>query len=1032
MSSCHYVLGLDLGPSSIGWAVVKTDEKGDFCGLAAIKDSNNNIPAIGARIFPAGIDNINQGQREEPKNKKRREARSVRRMLRRRRARKLKLLSVLTANKLMPVGDKEREYELNKNPYELRAKALCEKTSLFEVGRVFLHIAKRRGFQSNRRQAEKDAEAGLVKEAIERLAQEIGDKTLGQFWAAKHPKPGEIPLEAIRNRRSNYHWIAQRQQYRDELNRIWQKQSEFYPKILTNKLKEQISEIIFRQIDFELSNMKKRKVIGTCTLIAGKPRLSMSNRKAQEFRLLQKVNDMKVFRKGREIRFDRQKLYEELMISKDRDFKQIRKLLGLNEDDRINLEYKKSKKLIGNQIDGMLTGNKFFGKKTWVPLNEQQKEAVWNELQQYLRNSNISAEQIAEKLKNEYGLKVGDMAALEKLSEPKGNLNFCEEAVNKLLPYMREGKDLYEAIEKANFVKGWTQQNFLPLPSKDNGINISNPIVTTVMFQLRKIVNALVKELGKPGKIVIEFARELKASKDLRKEIVEEQAINQDERERCTQRIREYHRWDEDVQVPATDILKYRLWERQKEFCPYSLIKIGVEKLLSTETEVDHILPYSMSLDNSMNNKVVCFARENQAKGQNTPIDWLGETSERFIKITDAMEKGMFDFDKAKRERFFVHNEEIAEKYTPDRLLQDTSYIAREVRSYLKRLYPASEAEKCVKTTKGGITAELRNIWGLNAILRDGELGPKKRDDLRHHAIDAAVIAITEPGMIKKITDRLQNNWPRRPSRTAVDEPWNGFGLELARAAEKINVSHKVLRKIKGALHKETNYWKEINGKHAGKYITRKELNGNFTNNWAEQICDEEIKRLVKDRLAEYENDAKKAFAEPLYLPNDKDKQIPIRKVRVWQTSSNMMQLRPNIWVEPGSNHHVEVFETKDKKGELKYEGKLISMYEAAQSIKNKQPIIQTNLGSDKKFFMSLSQNEMILLKLEDGSEVLHRTQKMSQSKESISIIFRPHTYGGKLSDYDKPPLIQRRSPSTLIGRKVVVDPLGRIRWAND
>lgn len=1029
-----YVLGLDLGPSSIGWATVNIDKDGNYKGLAQIPDGENSITAIGVRIFPAGVDNINQGQREEPKNKKRREARSVRRMLRRRRARRLKLLSALTANKLMPPNDEERQKELNKNPYELRAKAISEKISLYEVGRIFLHIAKRRGFQSNRRQAEKDTEAGLVKEAIERLAREIGDKTLGQFWAAKLPKPKEIPLEAIRNRRSNYHWIAQRQQYRDESDRIWQKQSNFYPDILTDRLKNLLFEIIFKQIDFELSNLKKRKVIGTCTLIAGKPRLSMSSRKAQEFRLLQKINDMKVFRKGREIEFDRQKLYEELMVSKERGFKQIRKILDINEDNRINLEHEKSKKLIGNQIDGMLAGNKFFGKKAWLRLSEQQKEGAWKELQNYLRNSDITTERFVKKFKDEYGLEFGNIKVIEKLAEPKGNLNYCEQALDKILPYMRQGKNLYEAIEAANFVKGWTQQNFLPIPSRDNGINIPNPIVTTVMFQLRKVINALVREFGKPEKIIIEFARELKASKDLREEIIEEQAENQNERERCAKRIREYHHWDDDVQVSTTDILKYRLWEQQNGFCPYSLRKIGIEQLLSTETELDHILPYSMSLDNSMNNKVICFSSENQTKGQNAPIDWLGETSERFRRIADTIEKGMFGFDKAKKERFFVHNEEIAEKYTPERLLQDTSYIAREVRSYLKRLYPAGEAEKCVKTTKGGITAELRNIWGLNAILRDGELGPKNRNDLRHHAIDAAVIAVTEPGMIKKITDKLKNNWPRRPSWTSVDEPWTGFGLELAKAAEKINVSHKVLRKVKGALHKETNYWKETNGKHTGKYITRKELNGKFTPDWAEQICDEEIKRLVMDRLTEYENDAKKAFSEdkPLYLPNGKDKQIPIRKVRVWQTSSNMMQLRPNIWVEPGSNHHVEIFETKDKKGELKYEGKLVSMYEAAQSVKNNQPIIQTNLESDKKFLMSLSQNEMILLKLDDGSEVLHRTQKMSQSKGAIGIIFRPHTYGGKLSDYDKPPLIQRKSPSTLIGRKVIVDPLGRIRWAND
>jgi CRISPR-associated endonuclease Csn1 len=503
-------------------------------------------------------------------------------------------------------------------------------------------------------------------------------------------------------------------------------------------------------------------------------------------------------------------------------------------------------------------------------------------------------------------------------------------------------------------------------------------------------------------------------------------------REECIKRIKEYHRWDEDVEVSATDVLKYRLWEQQNGLCPYSLRKIGIEQLLSTDTEVDHILPYSMSLDNSMNNKIVCFANENQAKGQNSPIDWLGETSERFKKIAEAMEKGIFDFDKAKRERFFVHNEEIAEKYTPERLLQDTSYIAREVRSYLKRLYPASEAEKCVKTTKGGITAELRKIWGLNAILREGEVGPKKRDDLRHHAIDAAVIAVTEPGMIKKITNKLQKNWPRRPSRTAVDEPWNGFGLELAKVAKKVNISHRVLRKVKGALHKETNYWKETNGPHIGKYITRKELNGKFTSDWAEKICDEEIKRLVTDRLNQYEQNAKKAFAELLYLPNEKGKKIPIRKVRVWQTSTNMRQIRPNIWVEPGSNHHIEIFEAHDIKGKSKQSGKLVTTFDACQRKLSRQPIVQRKQGNNEKFLMSLSANEMIILELDDGSKVLHRTQKMSQSGRNINIVFRPHTYGGKLSDYDKPPIIQRRSPSTVSGRKVTVDPLGRVRWAND
>ncbi|MHC4194271.1 MAG: hypothetical protein ACYSP9_08900, partial [Planctomycetota bacterium] len=64
----------------------------------------------------------------------------------------------------------------------------------------------------------------------------------------------------------------------------------------------------------------------------------------------------------------------------------------------------------------------------------------------------------------------------------------------------------------------------------------------------------------------------------------------------------------------------------------------------------------------------------------------------------------------------------------------------------------------------------------------------------------------------------------------------------------------------------------------------------------------------------------------------------------------------------------------------------------------------------------------------DDGSKVLHRVQKLTQSG---TIVLRPHTYAGKLSDYDKPPLIQRRSPNTLKGHKVTVDPLGRIWPAN-
>ena len=133
--------------------------------------------------------------------------------------------------------------------------------------------------------------------------------------------------------------------------------------------------------------------------------------------------------------------------------------------------------------------------------------------------------------------------------------------------------------------------------------------------------------------------------------------------------------------------------------------------------------------------------------------------------------------------------------------------------------------------------------------------------------------------------------------------------------------------------------------------------------------------------------------------------------------------------VDPGNNHHIEIFEYVDKKGKTKRDGKVITMLEAVQRSQRSEPVVQRDYGQGKKFICSLAQNEMFMLKIDNEEEVLHRVQKIDQNKR---IILRPHTYGGKLSDLDKPPLIQRKSVNTIEGYKVAVDPLGRIWPAND
>lgn len=1042
-----YVLGLDLGPTSIGWAAIETDEVGGFQRFLPIKDGTRTVPAIGARIFPAGIKNLNQGQREEPKNKNRRERRSTRRRLRRARARRLELIALLVSHGL--VKKKVIDQLQQKDPYALRAQALSEKIELEDLARIFLHFAKRRGFKSNRKQPEeKDAKASDMKKARDRLEAELNGKTLGQFWHEKLPYPKQKgPFQSIRNRRNDYKWIAQRHHYQDELARIWQTQAKFYPEVLTHTFYQRLEKLLFDQIRFELSNTKKRKVIGTCSLIPGKLRCGYSERIAQKFRMLQKVNDI-LIQDGMEERplFDeeRKTLIEYLGVSKEKTYYEIRKKLWGKEAERIkiNMEYRKNEKIKGNEIDAMMIGASFFDKKKWLALTEEQKDTVWGILKNYLKDDNISREQIEEAM-SQFGLSFKKPDWTDNLKEPIGTCSFCMQALNEIVPIMEKGDNLYTAIE-SKFRKRHSQKSFLPLPDKTHGFQIPNPVVQTVLFQLRKVVNLLIKENGLPDEIVIETARELKANKDRRQEILANQTENLKERETAQKFIRNEMGWSEDVDVSNTDVIKYRLWKEQNYYCPYACKKIEFSELLSRETEIDHILPYSMSLDNTMNNKVVCFSKHNQEKGQNTPISWLGGDSPRWQTIQDAMNRNAFNFTDGKWERFSVYNDEIAEKYQPERLLRDTSYITREVRSFLKQLYPADKAEQKVRTTKGPITSELRNLWNLNAILRDGELGPKNRDDLRHHAVDAAVIAVTSQQKIQRITKTLQKNWPKRPKYAAIEEPWDGFGVQLAQAVETINVSHRVQRKVKGALHDESFYNKETNGILKDKFIKRLSLPKKFDLK-KNLICDKNIERLFLQRLNEFNNDWDKAFAEPLYLKNKNNPKqpIPVKKVRIAKSSNTMIQVG-KAWVEPGENHHLELF-TLQKKGKTDYICKVWTVWDVAQRVKNQEPIIlkQHPDYPDAEFVLSLSKQESIRISDKNGNIQNARVLSISGQPDNffkIDIEVRPLTIGDTrnlsreaqkalrnewrirtLKDFDKRKI-----------QKITVDPLGRVRRAGD
>ena len=974
-----YTLGLDIGSKSIGWTLIRGKPK-------------PSIVDIGVRVFPEGVDRDTKGA-EKSKNATRREARGARRVHQRRNLRRDKLVKTLRASGILPEGEQELQELLKKEPYQFRAKGLDEKLSLFEFGRALFHINQRRGFKSNRKTGREKEDGKVAKEAgeLRQKIKEAGCRTLGEYFARLNPEEQRI--------RDQYTF---RSMYEEEFEKLWEKQSKYYPEVLTNKLRAKVrDEVIFYQRPLKPTD----DLIGMCDLEPDERRCPRGDWFARRFRILQDVNNLKVHNPdGSEVKLtneQRQILLKELGQKKEIKFDRIRKIFGLMETQEFNLEQGgKVKSLKGDSFAAAMRSRNVFGAKRWDSMGEQEKIELNDACLE------LDDDELVEKMISGYGFSEEQAERVLKVPLPQRYMSFSLKAIRKLLPLMEEGKRTDEALDKIypdrNKRDVGEGKDKLDLPE-----DLRNPIVNKALFEVRKVVNAIVREYGKPTRVVIEMARDVKGSRREREEI--QFKIRQNEKRNDEARTRLIQ--DVNILNPSRDdIIKYKLWEECGKKCPYTGKSISQTALFghNPEFQVEHILPYDRSLDDSYMNKTLCHVIENRKKGNQTPYETYSHDEEKYEQIKQRIKVLPWP----KRRKFL--QKEINLDECINRELNDTRYICKEVVGYLRKLGVS------VRGTKGKITSELRHQWGLNNILDLSSSDMKNRDDYRHHSIDAVVVAVTK-------NEHLRNLAKSKYSKVGsiFQEPWPNFKEEVQEKVKHIDVSHRVTRKVSGALHEETHYWKEENGPHAGKFITSKPLDGKFTKNFAEHICDDTVKKLVFERLSEYDYEPKKAFAEPIYLKNKSGNPVPIRKVRVWKESYTLKKIRGNIWVEPGSNHHIEIYEYTDGKKKGKRDGEVVTMFEAVRRKKDGEPVVNREHGPDKKFVCSLSINEMFMLESDNREYDLCRIQKMSQNKV---IVLRPHTFAGDLKK-QKP---INKTPNSLKGYKVTVDPLGRIHRAND
>lgn len=1056
------VLALDLGPTSIGWAF--------------INEAAGQIIATGVRIFPEGVDRDKQGG-EKSKNESRRQARGIRRQIARRARRKRVLRAALVEAGLLPPlaahpaqDPTRREWESAEfkkaDPYELRRRTLSEKLELFDIGRVFLHLAQRRGFLSNRKaDRAKKAEASEILTEISDLANAMasaGNKTLGEHFA----KSLEIdPHQSVRRKHTR------RQMYLDEFDAIWEAQRKYYPTILTDALKYGTNgRVNYPQKPVQTGGGPKRllakfgihgliffqrpmfwpkSVVGRCELDPKQKRCARADRSAQEFRLLVEANNLRIIGSDGEVRClteeQREKLLSLMNSKKEVKFDEIRKKLGLFENDGFNLEAGERKKLDGNKTDSILADKKLFGKAWFNRTNDERDKIV--------RSMIHDDEPTFLSTMEEIGVEQELAERLLDVSLPDGYSSYGRKTIELLLPHLRCGLPLTSregpsALREAGFLAPWERPviggQYLPPPPK-----LTNPIVRQALFEVRKLLNALIREYGKPDAIHIELAREVKGTGAQRAQ------RTKDMRERERRRADAAKIIAEELGEKPTHnkINRYLLWQEQSELCMYSGRPISAAQLFGGEIDTDHILPYSQSLDDSLMNKVLCFRTENADKGQRTVHSWLaGANDKKYEQVLQRAARLPIEIRNRKLPRFSQKTCELTDFI--NRHFTDTAYITSMVLAYLQNLGVE------LLGSKGQLTAELRHQWGLNTVLRNDGLNLKSREDHRHHAVDAVVIAVTSRTRLQQLA--------KNRGDASLPPPWPTFREDVEKAINAINVSHRVRRKLAGALHEETIYgatqkksggsklgrpWAKNWTEETGTYCLRKPLEA-LSLNEVEKIRDDRVRELVQDRLRQFglmggrkkkvkgagdddkgasRNISKEVWKEPLYLlPRDgKSGGTPtiIRKVRLTKREESIVPLRTGgkAFVKPGSLHHVAIFEVYDGKGKARREAVFVSMLEAARRIREKLPVIQRKHPSfaDARFIMTLSRGELVQGEFKGVARLVRFVTAASTQGQ---IYFADHTDARPSGAIEKFATMS----NTLKGRKVVVDLLGRLYPAND
>ncbi|WP_349359902.1 type II CRISPR RNA-guided endonuclease Cas9 [Stappia sp.] len=1090
-------LGLDLGTNSLGWCLLETE------GEPGAHD-RGRVVDVGVRIFSptemAGRDPRSQ----ESLAVSRRIARGMRRRRDRYLRRRARLLALLTELGLMPEAPDARTAllratddgpggDLSATALALRAKALDGPLEPHELGRALFQLSQRRGFKSNRRTDSNDPEEGLIASGVTRLETalaEDGARTFGE-WLHKRRQAGLSVRARLTSDGKAYDFYPSRDALEREFDRIMAAQRPYHPDILDAATIAELRETIFFQRPL------RPVTPGRCSYVPTEERLPKAHPLFQAFRLLKEVNELEIVGEDQQHTKLTPDQRDALLLHLRTDltkqgkapFAKLRKTLKLPREMRFNKETDTRKDLLGDVVHFALSRPERFG-PGWGDLPLERRA----EIVERLRTEQDKGA-LVDWLMRDCGLSRAAAGDVADLPLPQGFGRLGPSALSALIDEMTRGRDddgfvLTEAAAARN-VYGRTNAEDDPdrkaltrlpkyqeilerhIPPGTGGTadpaapewdevmgRITNPTVHIALNQLRRVVNRILDRHGRPDRIAIELGRDLKLN-DARREDVNRR-LAQTTRE--AQRLSELLTHTYQKSDTGYNRLRLRLWEELNpdqpvnRVCVYCGRAISAGMLFNGETAIDHILPYSKTLDDGQSNKVLCCTPCNNAKANRPPADvpqWQAGYDDILARAVVLPKAKQWRFAQDAMERFGD------EEGFKDRQLTDTQYISRLALTYLAALYDAEEPDidgvfrrhSRVRALPGRMTEMLRRKWGLNDLLADHNLAEtgkvKNRLDHRHHAIDAAVIAATSRSMIQRIQTASRQAEDSAAERAVAEiaPPWPEFRNDLRERLRAVTVSHKpdhgtVSRKgyaqgrgqTAGKLHNDTAYGPTSDVDARGNaLVSRRVAISSFEN--AKQLeairGNEHGHSELRDRLmAATRGLSGKAFQEAVQRFVETDEKFKgIRRVRI-------VEARSPVWIThgengrhrkgylPGENLRYDVWELPDGR----WDAEVVSLFEAHQP--GFVPRMRQEHHNPRKI-MSLMKGDMVAYDHpETGERVIAKVRKFDQTGKSLYL--DPHFEAGNLVNREKEKTYKpfRPMPNPLKKvrpRQVRVDEIGQV-----